>query len=338
MSTFKQRKTKKKTEIDTHKTIDTRHRELLEELPDEESENQYLMDVAPVLHQYYSKDVKPIARKNKDTRSEEKEFGSPCSGDISDFIQETCKNDRGKLFDWYMTMSDPSFLTQSKLQPVSDDEAGLHCSTCNINKVRVDGMMVCPNCADCHFALLSADRPCFKEKQGQEAVTTYTYKRMNHLNEWLAAFQAKETTTIPPTVFQQIHAELKKCKWRDLSTLDAGELRSILKKLDLNKYYEHIPYILRKVTGRPAPVVSREKEDALRTRFEALQKPFQKHCPDHRNFLSYKFVLRKLFEMEGLPQSEQFTLPRAKKKIDEYNHIWSLLCKELGWPFILTVR
>ena len=41
-------------------------------------------------------------------------------------------------------------------------------------------------------------------------VSYFAYKRINRLNEWLAQFQAKESTEIPKDVFDLIWIEIKK--------------------------------------------------------------------------------------------------------------------------------
>lgn len=340
MSTFKQKTCKRRHETPEPVTIESKHKEIVQQISIQD-ENQYLMDTAPILTQYYQEKENPVSslivRKKDHTGPSVLDYLKP-KAEVQQPQKPTIN--RNQLYNWYMTITDPSFLPTSKPTPLSDQQNDSWCNECQTATMQLDGMVVCPKCGSSQYALISADRPCFKEKQGQETMTSYTYKRINHFNEWISAFQAKETTVIPAEVLEKIHAELRKCKWKDLSTLTAADMRGILKKLKYNKYYEHIPHILCKVSGKQAPVISREKEEALRSRFEELQEPYQRHCPDSRNFLSYRFVLRKLFELEGLPQSqsEEFALPRSKKKIDEYNHIWELLCRDLGWPFILTVR
>ena len=41
-------------------------------------------------------------------------------------------------------------------------------------------------------------------------MTSFCYKRINHLNEFLAQFQAKETTEIPDELYNFLLIEIKK--------------------------------------------------------------------------------------------------------------------------------
>lgn len=326
MSTFRMKPSKKIVIDKDLGGIDQHHKQRLLMATNEDEENQYLLDTSFVFTQYHKKrsqgSIMSLTLDDKKNKS------------LSD---DHKKGDLSKWHDFYMNIVDPNHPSKQECAP----ESGETCTECQSDLVQMpqDGMMVCPTCGTSSFALLSTDRPCFKEKQGQESVSSYTYKRINHFNEWLSEFQGKESTVIPDHVFQAIHQEIKKSR-RPLHTIDHQDVRQFLKKLKLNRYYEHVSYILSKVTGISPPSISRETEETLRHMFCQLQEPFERHCPETRsNFLSYRFVLRKLFELLGLHQYvEYFTLPRSKKRIDEYDEMWQKSCQELGWEFIRTVR
>ena len=78
-------------------------------------------------------------------------------------------------------------------------------------------------------------------------------------------------------------------------------MKGVLKKLNLNRYYEHMSHIISKLSGLPPPCISREKEEMLRKRFRQIQIPFERNCPKGRvNFLSYSYILHKLCLLEEL--------------------------------------
>ena len=56
----------------------------------------------------------------------------------------------------------------------------------------------------------------------------------------------------------------------------------MLKKLKLNKYYEHVPHIINRLNGVQAPVMNRHTEEKLRMMFKEIQGPFIEHCPKTR--------------------------------------------------------
>ena len=125
----------------------------------------------------------------------------------------------------------------------------------------------------------------------------------------------------------------------DISQLSTQKLREILKKLKLNKYYEHVPHIINRLNGVPPPTISREIEEELRRMFKEIQMPFHKFCPkDRKNFLSYSYVLHKFMQLlemdEFLPC---FMLLKSREKLHQQDQIWRKICEYLRWEFIPSV-
>ena len=71
----------------------------------------------------------------------------------------------------------------------------------------------------------------FKEEQEMEKNIVYSYKRENHFNEWISQFQAKESTSVPKEVIDQLRAEFRKQKLKELSEITHEKVKGLLKKL-----------------------------------------------------------------------------------------------------------
>jgi hypothetical protein len=179
----------------------------------------------------------------------------------------------------------------------------------------------------------------FKEEQEMEKNISYSYKRENHFNEWIAQFQAKESTNVPNEVIVQLRLEFRKQKIKDLSEITHGKVRDLLKKLRMNKYYEHVPYITTIINGIQPPTMTQALEDRLRLMFHQIQGPFEKHCPsDRKNFLSYSYVLYKFCELLGEDDYlDCFPLLKSKEKLYKQDQIWKKICDELRWEFVKTL-
>ena len=78
---------------------------------------------------------------------------------------------------------------------------------------------------------------------------------MSHFKEWLNQFQAKESTDIDDNVYVKIVIELKKARLTDPSKLNRERIQKILFKIGHSNLYEHIPYIINKLSGLPSPSV-----------------------------------------------------------------------------------
>jgi len=146
-------------------------------------------------------------------------------------------------------------------------------------------------------------------------------------------------TTIPEEVIEQLRSELKKLKIQKVEEITHAKIRSLLKKLRLNKWYEHVPFITNLLNGIKPPSMPQELEETLRIMFKDIQKPFDDHCPmERKNFLSYSFVLFKMCELlEEDEYLQFFPLLKSKEKLYSQDVIWKKICSTLRWEFIPTV-
>jgi len=199
--------------------------------------------------------------------------------------------------------------------------------------------LVCDNCGMIIATLISEELTYREEQETSEKIVNYSYKRENHFNEWLSQFQAQETTNIPQEVIDQLRTELKKIKIKVVEEITHARVRSLLKKLKLNKYYEHVPYITNILSGISPPKMPQELEERLRIMFKDIQKPFDDNCPSERkNFLSYSYVLYKFCELLSEDSYlKYFPLLKSKEKLYQQDVIWKKICEELRWEYIPTI-
>jgi hypothetical protein len=243
------------------------------------------------------------------------------------------KDDKAQLFNKYLKRTDQIDINIKKKNNIRV------CTNCNVDKILhlQDGLITCMKCGNCEFILVDSDMPNYKDQIIENK--TNGYKRMNHFSELLNQFQGKESTEIPNEVFERIIEEINKLRIEDLSTLNNYTIRAILKKLNLNFYYEHIPYIINKLNGIPPPSLSRELEDKLRQMFKKVQEPFLLYKPKNRkNFLNNNYVFHKLFELlEADHLLTSFPFLKSKEKLYEHDQIWKKICEYNGWQYIASI-
>ena len=244
---------------------------------------------------------------------------------------------RDKALETYLTALNPNNLQHNATVMSTIEENYGSCPLCDTEMFFHETFLDCPDCGYREYILVDSEKPSYKDPPRE--MSYYAYKKINHLNEWLAQFQAKETTEIPTAVLEQIRAELRKEHITDMSKLKATKLKEVLKKLKLSRCYDHVPHILNRLNGISAPVLSREVEEKLRFMFKEIQFSFVKHCPKKRsNFLSYSFVLYKFCELLELDEYLPcFPLLKSREKLYMQDKIWQLICNDLGWEFIRTV-
>ena len=295
-------------------------------------ELEYYDNTLNVLCDYYSLiDDNDIKKKTKsDSSVSIMDFLNKSKNDTNtQEVPEKTTNNRASLYDSYLLIT--SGYTNKKKEYCCIK----YCPKCQIEKVlsHSDGMYICMECGDCEIAIVDSDRPNYKDPS--KDTSTYAYKRINHFNEWLNQFQAKESTEIPKDVYDSILTEVNRLRISNLASLNPDKMRKILKKLRLNKYYEHIPHIINKLNGLPPPKLSRDTERKLRRMFRDIQEPFTLYRPKGRkNFLSYSYILHKFCELLELDEFLPcFPLLKSHDKLIQQDKVWKKICNHVNWEF-----
>ena len=244
---------------------------------------------------------------------------------------------RDKALEQYLSALNPDSAHHENALASSITEDYGTCPVCNTEMFLNETYLDCPDCGYRDMILVDSEKPSYKDPPRE--MSYYAYKKINHLNEWLAQFQAKETTEISQAVLDQIRTELRKERIVDMSKLKPSKLKEVIKKLKLNRCYDHVAHILNRLNGISAPVLSREVEEKLRFMFKEIQFSFVKHCPKKRsNFLSYSFVLYKFCELLELDDYLPcFPLLKSREKLYMQDKIWQKICEDMNWEFIRTV-
>jgi hypothetical protein len=269
---------------------------------------------------------------NKNTKSNKK-----LSKDLNLNLDNTNESIHNKdtIYEKFMLLIDKNYIN------INNDNIDVFdmCNKCAIEMLLNNntGQLICPKCGMMENIIVDSDKPSFKEPPKE--MTSFCYKRINHLNEFLAQFQAKETTDIPEDVYNEILMEIKKERITNMAVITPDKMRILLKKIKKNDYYEHIPYIINQLNGLPAPVIAPEIEEIIRGMFKAIQIPFEKYCPQKRkNFLSYNYVMYKFFELLELDEYlDCFQLLKSRTKLHQQDEIWKNICKDLNWEFIKSL-
>lgn len=259
---------------------------------------------------------------------------------ISDFMHSQENFDRASTLDSYLSRIDKSYGIKSKMLKKID-----FCKKCKefhnkdyemiIN--HNEGFMSCTKCGHMEYVIIESDKPNYKDPPPE--ATYFAYKRTNHLNEILNQIQAKESTDIPDDVLELIKEEIRKERIKDLTKLTNTKVRHFLRKLNLNKYYEHIAHIINKLNGLPPPIITKSVEDKLRHCFREIQGPWMEIAKKpKKNFLNYHYVLHKCVELLGHDEYKAlFPLLKSREKLILHDTQWKLICEKLNWEFIRTI-
>ena len=302
---------------------ETRIREIETELARANPVEDYYMKNMDILMDYYNRPTQTTQTKDTTTFMKFFTAAAPVEAGMT----------KKQMFDEYvarMKLGNAPEVTQQMTE---------HCNACNVAREEIssEGILVCPKCGSEEYSLVVSDFPSFRDPPKER--NNYAYKKINHLNEILNQFQAKESTMIPEEVMNEVVLEIRKRRINNIADLTEKEIREILKKLGRSKYYEHAAHILSRLNGNPPPTITPEIEEKIRAMFQEIQAPFLLYCPNDRtNFLSYSYILYKFMELldmdEYLPY---FPLLKSRDRLIAHDQIWEKICLYLHWQFIRSV-
>ncbi len=220
---------------------------------------------------------------------------------------------------------------QNSAQTMSstNDSADI-CPSCRVPVLLVTptSTLVCPSCgrSETYIDTSSLASSFAKDNDG-----TSPYKRINHLNDNLMCFQAKEPKLVPKSVITLVMERLFIEGYVEIAQITHMRLRTTLKSLGFRRYYDNIPQIHERITSIKPPQMTPAQEDRVRHRFLAAQAPFERHCPAARkNFLSYPYTIYKICEIEGWTELLPcFRLPKGRDKRRQADCVWYKVCNDL---------
>ena len=227
------------------------------------------------------------------------------------------------------------------LQPQDYIVSADKCEYCNEGELipqDEEGVLICNNLQCCKFVtyIIDSNKPSNKEPPNEVSYTAYI--RLNHFKEILSQFQAKETTQIPSEVIDNIRARIKKERITNMKEINYDKMRDILRKLNYNKYFEHIQYI-NSLFGVKPPIMNEELHETLCVLFIEIQKPWAVHCPPNRtNFFNYTYTLYQLCVLLDQTQYLPYIpMMKDREKQLEQDMIWKKVSEDLDWEYFPTV-
>ena len=297
-------------------------------------------------HIDYIMKVSNVLKEHQETFRPDDKFSMISTDDdmssICNFVEKKTKNKRGQLLNAYRHIVDGDVEYRPVIQPSMNTDNGIVCMDCNVS-MRLsmnESYVVCANCGNYEvYFEPSVSGLTYEQELNTDTNVHFAYKRINHLRELLAQLQAKERSEIPQEITAMVQAEFKKARIHNPSDITQAKVKAYLKKLNLNKYYEHARQLTNILSGRPPPVISGELYETLLNMFHDIQDPFEQVCPKGRkNFFSYNYILYKFCELLGENEMMPlFPLLKSREKLYHQDCIWKDICRITGWTFHKSV-
>lgn len=156
----------------------------------------------------------------------------------------------------------------------------------------------------------------------------------------MTRLEGMERTEIPEIV---IHKLLQKFNSKNINPLTDPDkvtytrVRSYLQDLGYSHLFKSIMKIISLLTDRHPVTFSDDQRNTLISRFQRIQKPFEKYKGSRKNFLSYSYVTFKFCEQLGYDEFlDYLPLLKAPQNLIAADRIWKRICKDCGFEYIAT--
>jgi hypothetical protein len=195
--------------------------------------------------------------------------------------------------------------------------------------------LICLKCGKIHFNMI-------EDNKSENNITNNKisiYQRKNHFKSWINSIQGKhnEINKIPDTVMEIIKKEIK---IQNIKNITKSLLKKILKKKNLNKYYDQINHIMFLLTNKSPPIINKNDEEKLLEYFNLCEiafEQFKKNNKTRKNLLRYSYILYKLCELLEIDYLlDLFNLLKDRIKSLNQDKIWKFICNYNNWEFYNT--
>lgn len=202
-----------------------------------------------------------------------------------------------------------------------------------------DQYVVCKENRICSFCgesgYYEAEVPSFHVTRRQKrSFNSSTVKRLSHFKNWLARLQGKERCSISASDIESIRVRYR--TYPD-SLSECERIRLAMKELGLQRYYNHVYYVMRNMLGYSMVEFRKINEARLVAMFMRIQEPFARIQRERTNMLSYQYLVKKFCELLGYKIAEYIPLLKSKNVLLRQDLVWRDICEQLGVPFYPSV-
>jgi hypothetical protein len=165
--------------------------------------------------------------------------------------------------------------------------------------------------------------------------TPSSYKRLNHFRNTVTRLQAKEALVIPFHDYERLLSHLKRSNPLLVSSrLTYVAVKFSLKCTRLQRYYNHVFWIIHEISGKRLFDLSIVQTKILVNMFIGIQEAFAESRNRRVNMLSYVYLIKKFAEVLGwLKLAKCLPLLKSREKIRQQDLIWKDICLRRGYQF-----
>lgn len=206
----------------------------------------------------------------------------------------------------------------------------------------------CRQCACEHFVVRQESRVCLfcgesydyeptelrQSKAHLREFNMNASKRIVHFKNWIMRLQGKERCNISADEIGRIQVIYDRSPD---SLSEYTRIKLAMKELGLQRYYNHVYYVMRQILGYSLVEFRKINEARLVALFMRIQEPFSRIRSGRTNMLSYQFLIRKFCELLGYSVAAYIPYLKSRSNLQRQDYEWKQICDALNLPFYPSV-
>ena len=224
------------------------------------------------------------------------------------------------------------------------------CSRCMSRDLHVhsgEGVVICGTCGEVlehdqqenqepvHVMDSVSTRFRSRRASNKREFSPSTRKQQTHFRLWLKRVQAKDVSRLSGEQRQIILAECQRRRV-DVTSLDFETTKSILRHLKMKRSGSFAYGVTKQFNPdfQGICALSRDHEDEMMEMFGKIQEAFPAIRGRRSNMLSYRFIIKKLFEAkQWFDLAEAVPTFKSAERLYEQDRLWKRLCPLIGVVF-----
>jgi len=217
-----------------------------------------------------------------------------------------------------------------------------HCGSTDLIRDDKHGDTVCGNCATCSYTPITNDAFKCLACDDYGKLKSYTdalrkrncYKKTNYFNEMLKYLAGKQQLDVSSDVWDII-------KHQDYMTtpVRASDIRDVLKKHKLHKFYRHASLLARMVNQAEGvsvpPTLTYQEEDLLKYMFQRFCQVFSKIRGNRKNCLNYAYVMYQFLRLINRDDlCDHVSMLKCRSRLHQHDRFWKEFCGHVKWLYI----
>ncbi len=204
------------------------------------------------------------------------------------------------------------------------------CKNCNNDDIRYNGdFFICIECGLCQEHRIYYQTPSFIDNISFRC----KYKRTKHFNKIVRSICGCMIASVPDDVINIISK---------YSFNTIFELKKIMKKLKLKKYYLSSYYIYKNVKNHNLIDLDNNTIKIMINMFKRIDSCFidlrSEYDSNRQNTFQYHYLIRKILRILGKEEHlRHLTLMKSKDKLQYSEKLFKMICEKLGYKFIPEV-